>query len=116
MICVFGCGGDRDVGKRPQMALAAERRADEIWLTSDNPRSEDPLQILRDMERGLSGRVPAHRCVDRSDAVAQALDAAEDRDLIVVAGRGHEAFQEIGGQRVPLNDRDVVAGLLGVNA
>jgi len=116
VICVFGCGGDRDVGKRPQMALAAERAADEIWLTSDNPRSEDPLQILRDMERGLSGRVPAHRCVDRSDAVAQALDAAEDRDLIVVAGRGHEAFQEIGGQRVPLNDRDVVAGLLGVNA
>jgi UDP-N-acetylmuramoyl-L-alanyl-D-glutamate--2,6-diaminopimelate ligase len=114
LICVFGCGGDRDAGKRPLMAAAAERRADELWLTSDNPRSEDPQRIIDDMAAGLSGRVPAHRCVDRIEAVTAAVRSAAADDLVLVAGKGHEDYQEINGQRRPYSDRRLVAELLQV--
>jgi UDP-N-acetylmuramoyl-L-alanyl-D-glutamate--2,6-diaminopimelate ligase len=112
LICVFGCGGDRDPGKRPLMAAAAERHADELWLTSDNPRSEDPEAILADMAAGLSGRVPAHRRVDRAEAIECAVAAAGERDLVVVAGKGHEDYQEVAGTRRPYSDRSLVAQLL----
>jgi UDP-N-acetylmuramoyl-L-alanyl-D-glutamate--2,6-diaminopimelate ligase len=113
LICVFGCGGDRDPGKRALMASAAERHADVLWLTSDNPRSEDPDGILDDMAAGLTGAVCSHRCVDRGEAIAAALDAAGPNDLLVVAGKGHEDYQEIAGERIDFSDRLVVADLLG---
>jgi UDP-N-acetylmuramoyl-L-alanyl-D-glutamate--2,6-diaminopimelate ligase len=112
LVCVFGCGGDRDPGKRPLMAAAAERHADELWLTSDNPRSEDPETIIADMRSGLTGRVPVHACADRRRAVAEAVAAATGADTVVVAGKGHEDYQEIAGQRRPFSDRRLVAELL----
>jgi UDP-N-acetylmuramoyl-L-alanyl-D-glutamate--2,6-diaminopimelate ligase len=112
LICVFGCGGDRDTGKRPLMAAAAERHADELWLTSDNPRSEDPLAIIRDMRGGLSGRVVAHVCPDRREAIERALAAATADDLVLVAGKGHEAYQEVAGERRRFSDRALAVELL----
>lgn len=114
LICVFGCGGDRDAGKRPLMAAAAERQADELWLTSDNPRSEDPERILADMAGGLTGRVAAHRCVDRAEAIAAAIAGAAEDDVVLVAGKGHEDYQEIAGERRPYSDRQRVAELLAL--
>jgi UDP-N-acetylmuramoyl-L-alanyl-D-glutamate--2,6-diaminopimelate ligase len=116
LICVFGCGGDRDPGKRPLMAAAAERRADELWLTSDNPRSEDPEKILADMASGLTGRVSVHRCVDRAEAIESAIAAAAESDLVVVAGKGHEDYQEVAGAHLPYSDRSLVAELLAARS
>ncbi|MFU8815895.1 MAG: UDP-N-acetylmuramoyl-L-alanyl-D-glutamate--2,6-diaminopimelate ligase [Pseudomonadales bacterium] len=113
LVCVFGCGGDRDTGKRPLMAAAAERHADELWLTSDNPRSEDPLDIIADMRAGLSGLAAARTCADRRDAIAGALAAAGPGDVVLVAGKGHEDYQEIRGERRPFSDRALAAELLG---
>jgi len=115
LVCVFGCGGDRDPGKRPLMAAAAERHADVLWLTSDNPRSEDPERILDDMAGGLTGTVCTHRCADRREAIAGAIGDAAANDLVVVAGKGHEDYQEVAGVRSEFSDRKVVANLLGVN-
>jgi UDP-N-acetylmuramoyl-L-alanyl-D-glutamate--2,6-diaminopimelate ligase len=112
LICVFGCGGDRDTGKRPLMAAAAERHADELWLTSDNPRSEDPLTIIDAMRGGLSGRVATHVCPDRREAIARALAAADTDDLVLVAGKGHEDYQEVAGERRRFSDRALAVELL----
>lgn len=112
LICVFGCGGDRDAGKRPLMAAAAERQADELWLTSDNPRSEDPERILADMLTGLSGQAPAHACADRRQAICRAVSSAAAGDTVLVAGKGHEDYQEIRGQRRPFSDRALAAQLV----
>lgn len=113
LICVFGCGGDRDPGKRPLMAAAAEARADELWLTSDNPRSENPDAIIDDMRTGLSGRVPVRACADRRAAVAAAVASAGPADTVLVAGKGHEDYQEIRGRREPFSDRELVESLMG---
>jgi UDP-N-acetylmuramoyl-L-alanyl-D-glutamate--2,6-diaminopimelate ligase len=112
LVCVFGCGGDRDAGKRPLMAAAVERHADELWLTSDNPRSEDPARIIAAMRAGLEGRVVAHECADRRCAIEAAVAAAGSDDTVLVAGKGHEDYQEIGGERRPFSDRAVVAELM----
>jgi UDP-N-acetylmuramoyl-L-alanyl-D-glutamate--2,6-diaminopimelate ligase len=116
LVCVFGCGGDRDPGKRPLMAMAAERHADELWLTSDNPRSEPAEAIIAGMRPGLSGRVPAYEHPDRRDAIERAIAGAGPDDLVLVAGKGHEDYQEIGGRRLPFSDRDLVRTLLGGGA
>jgi UDP-N-acetylmuramoyl-L-alanyl-D-glutamate--2,6-diaminopimelate ligase len=113
LICVFGCGGDRDPGKRPLMAQAAERHADVLWLTSDNPRSEAPEAIIADMMAGLSDRVSIHQCADRAEAIAGAIGDAVAGDTVLVAGKGHEDYQESAGRRVPFSDRALVAELLG---
>ena len=115
LVCVVGCGGDRDVGKRPLMGAAAVSGADQVWLTSDNPRSEQPAAIVADMRAGLqtgteTGTV--FECLDRADAIRQAVSQAEPLDVVLVAGKGHEAFQEIDGQYLPFDDRQVVANVL----
>jgi len=112
LICVFGCGGDRDPGKRPLMAAAAEAAADELWLTSDNPRSENPDVIIDDMRRGLAGRVPAHACADRRAAVTAAVTAADPDDTVLIAGKGHEDYQEVDGRRTPFSDRALARELV----
>ncbi len=104
LICVFGCGGDRDRGKRPQMGEAASRHADLVWLTSDNPRSEDPAAIIGEIRPGVS--VPHEIRVDRRDAIAEAIAAARADDVVLLAGKGHEPYQEIGVRRVPFSDLD----------
>ena len=104
LICVFGCGGDRDRGKRPQMGEAASRHADFVWITSDNPRTEDPAAIIDEIRPGVS--VPHEIRVDRRDAIGEAIAAARAADVVLLAGKGHEPYQEIGVRRVPFSDLD----------
>jgi len=107
IICVFGCGGDRDKAKRPLMAAAAEMYAQHIVLTSDNPRSEDPESILRDMYAGLKAPQSARKVVDRAQAIAEAVQHARPSDLILIAGKGHETYQEINGVKHPFSDQSL---------
>jgi UDP-N-acetylmuramoyl-L-alanyl-D-glutamate--2,6-diaminopimelate ligase len=109
--CVFGAGGDRDPGKRPLMAEAAERGADRVVLTSDNPRSEPPEAILDAVQAGLSG-APALRDADRARAIAETLAHAADADVVLIAGKGHEPYQEIAGVRHPFLDAEHAARAL----
>jgi len=111
IITVFGCGGDRDRTKRPLMGRVASERSDMVVLTSDNPRSEDPLQIIRDIEKGIEGNNYIIR-VDREEAIREAVRMAKRGDSVVVAGKGHERYQEIKGRRYGFSDRDVVRRVL----
>jgi len=108
LICVIGCGGNRDQGKRPMMAQAAAALADRVWLTSDNPRWEDPHDIIRQMRVGVTNSPSIREQVDRRAAIFAAIDEARPQDLVVVAGKGHEVCQESQGQRTPFSDRDSV--------
>ncbi len=113
LLVVFGCGGDRDRGKRPLMGAVAATHADLAWITSDNPRSEDPAAICAEIAVGFDGvhepRATACRViVDRRTAIAAALAAAGPRDIVVIAGKGHEDYQLIGPQRLHLDDRETV--------
>ena len=103
---VFGCGGDRDRGKRPEMAAAAVAGADRVYLTLDNPRTEDPEQIFRDTEAGFA-EAPDHasRIPDRAEAIAAAVVDARSEDVVLVAGKGHENYQIIGADKLPWDDR-----------
>ena len=108
VICVFGCGGNRDRAKRPLMGQAAASLSDLAYLTSDNPRDEDPLAIIEEVRSGaLAG--PDDRAAlvvepDRHQAIRRALDGAEAGDVVLIAGKGHETYQEVGGQRLPFDD------------
>ena len=102
--CVVGCGGDRDASKRPLMAAVAEREAGVLVLTSDNPRSEDPAHILAQMQSGLTNAVNAIVELDRAQAIALAVARADARDVILLAGKGHEDYQEVAGVKVPFSD------------
>jgi len=104
LICVFGCGGDRDRGKRPEMAREAEAVADRIIVTDDNPRTEDPDVIVADILKGF--RHPAQVSVihDRAEAIRQAIASAAPGDLVLVAGKGHEDYQEVQGRKLPFSD------------
>jgi UDP-N-acetylmuramoyl-L-alanyl-D-glutamate--2,6-diaminopimelate ligase len=105
LICVFGCGGDRDRGKRPLMGEIATRLADETIVTSDNPRSEDPQAIIDEIVKGVTGPVEVEP--DRAAAIGQALARAEEGDVVVIAGKGHEQGQEFADRTIPFDDRDV---------
>jgi len=104
--CVFGCGGDRDAGKRPLMGAIAERFADQVVLTSDNPRSEPAGAIIDQIAAGMREPTHARRVEDRAIAILQTIRAAAPTDLIVVAGKGHESTQEIAGKKRPFSDQD----------
>ena len=102
LVAVFGAGGDRDPAKRPLMGEVASRLADRVWLTSDNPRSEDPQAILAAIRTGVS---TAHELeADRAAAIARAIGRAAARDVVLIAGKGHESYQEIAGKRLPFSD------------
>jgi len=105
IICVLGCGGDRDKAKRPLMATTAEMYAQQIVLTSDNPRSESPEDILRDMCAGLKTPQSARIVIDRAQAIAEAIQHANQNDLVLIAGKGHETTQEINGVKYPFSDQ-----------
>ena len=113
--CVFGCGGDRDPGKRPLMGEIATRLADRVIITSDNPRSENPHAIIQDI---VAGAHPNHAIeADRSSAIFRALQAAAPQDAVLIAGKGHESYQEIDGERLPFDDVQVAReGLRRLNA
>jgi UDP-N-acetylmuramoyl-L-alanyl-D-glutamate--2,6-diaminopimelate ligase len=102
--CVLGCGGDRDAAKRPLMASAAERLADHVVLTSDNPRSESPQAILDQMAAGLTDQAKAQVVIDRAEAIALAVSRAQAADVVLVAGKGHEDYQDVQGVRQPFSD------------
>jgi UDP-N-acetylmuramoyl-L-alanyl-D-glutamate--2,6-diaminopimelate ligase len=119
LITVFGCGGDRDRTKRPLMGAVASRLSDVIFITSDNPRSEDPQRILDEVQRGITPdttRVTAEHVValvDRRAAIARAIEVAKPGDLVLVAGKGHEKYQVIGSQVLPFDDVAVAQEALG---
>jgi UDP-N-acetylmuramoyl-L-alanyl-D-glutamate--2,6-diaminopimelate ligase len=104
LLCLFGCGGDRDSGKRPLMAQVAERLADRVLVTDDNPRSEDPLRIFDDIRAGFSSAANATFVAGRGAAIAQLIASASLDDVVVLAGKGHEDYQEIDGERQPFSD------------
>lgn len=109
---VFGCGGDRDRGKRMEMTRVACAGSDVVWATSDNPRTESQSNIFRDMRKGLSKNSDAHFIEDRRRAISLALDAAKEGDCVLIAGKGHEAFQEVQYTAIPFDDRKVAGELL----
>jgi UDP-N-acetylmuramoyl-L-alanyl-D-glutamate--2,6-diaminopimelate ligase len=110
LIVVFGCGGDRDKGKRPEMGAIAERDADWVILTSDNPRREDPEAILDDIERGMT-KTNHDRIEDRRAAIARALEVAEPDDVVLLAGKGHETYQIRGTTKLHFDEKEIVAEL-----
>lgn len=113
LICVFGCGGDRDRGKRPLMGEIASRLADHTIVTSDNPRSEDPDAIVAEILAGITDRTATESIVDRRAAIERAVSVARDGDVVVLAGKGHEQGQEFeGGRKLPFDDVTVAAEAL----
>ncbi len=112
LYCVFGCGGDRDKGKRPLMGRIAQQYADVVILTNDNPRTEDPQAILQDIQQGFQQTAQALLIPDRQTAIGTAMSRAGEQDVLLVAGKGHEDYQHIGAQRVPFSDRECVAQML----
>jgi len=109
---VFGCGGDRDVGKRPLMGRVAETYADEVVITDDNPRSELPEAIVADIKKGMYR--PVKVLHNRPQAIAYAVEQASRCDMVVIAGKGHENYQEIQGKRWPMSDQKIVKALFDV--
>src|SRR5215468_479101 len=110
LICVFGCGGERDAGKRPLMGEVATRLADRVFITSDNPRGEDPRTIV---EQIIAGAHPNYHVeVDRASAILLALHESRADDVVLIAGKGHETYQEIAGRRMPFSDTEVAASIL----
>jgi len=110
IITVVGCGGDRDVTKRPIIARVAAKDSDRVFLTSDNPRTEDPAAILEDMKSGLDP-IEMRKCIsiaDRKEAIRAAALFAEPGDIVIVAGKGHETYQEINGVKHDFDDRVVL--------
>lgn len=110
LICVFGCGGDRDPGKRALMGEAASRLADSVVVTSDNPRSEDPLSIIDDILSGVDN--PAYVDADRAAAIRWAIQHARKNDIILIAGKGHEEYQDIKGVKTVFSDKQVAERIL----
>jgi UDP-N-acetylmuramoyl-L-alanyl-D-glutamate--2,6-diaminopimelate ligase len=111
---VVGCGGNRDKAKRPLMASIACRLSDKVVLTSDNPRDEDPIQIIKDMQGGVMPTEVRKTLViaDREEAIKTACMMAKEKDIILIAGKGHETYQEIKGVKHPFDDREVVERML----
>ncbi|MFM2136008.1 MAG: hypothetical protein RL021_1408 [Bacteroidota bacterium] len=110
IITIVGCGGDRDAAKRPVMARIACELSDRVILTSDNPRSEDPAEILRQMEQGVPSKdhLKTLTIADRKEAIKTAVSLSEPGDVILVAGKGHEKYQEVKGVRLPFDDKQVL--------
>jgi UDP-N-acetylmuramoyl-L-alanyl-D-glutamate--2,6-diaminopimelate ligase len=113
VICVFGCGGDRDRGKRPEMGRLAAGLSDLVFITSDNPRTEDPDKIIEEIVAGLPEGSNYEMEPDRERAIGRAIDASREGDLIVVAGKGHEDYQILGTRKIHFDDREIVRKLLG---
>jgi len=109
---VFGAGGDRDRSKRPLMGRAAASIAKKVYITSDNPRSEDPLKIIDDIAEGIEDKDKFEKIVDRREAIKKAIGELEDGEVLLVLGKGDEEFQEINGKFIPFDDREVIREIL----
>lgn len=110
--CLFGCGGDRDAAKRPLMGTVAQKYAHEIVVTTDNPRGEDPSSIIQQILAGATRATGVHVVVDRNVAISMAISKASPRDVVLIAGKGHENYQEVMGVRTPFSDQDHVLNAL----
>ena len=114
VICVFGCGGDRDKEKRPKMGEVSGRVADYTIVTTDNPRTEKPEEIIADIEKGISKTKGKYEIiVDRKEAIKKAIKMMNKRDIVILAGKGHEVYQEINGEKHPFDERIIVKEILG---
>jgi UDP-N-acetylmuramoyl-L-alanyl-D-glutamate--2,6-diaminopimelate ligase len=116
LTCVFGCGGERDAGKRPQMAAIAEAGADRVIVTDDNPRREDGDAIVAQVLAGFRDRAAVQVERDRARAIAAALAGAGPADVVLVAGKGHEAYQDVQGVKHPFDDLKVARAALEARA
>lgn len=113
IICVFGCGGDRDTSKREIMGEISGRIANYTIITSDNPRSEDPEKIIKDIENGAKKATKDYKIiVDRKKAIKEAINMAHKRDMVILAGKGHETYQEINGKKIPFDERKILKEIL----
>jgi len=114
LMILFGCGGERDREKRPQMGEIATELADVVWISSDNPRGEMPAVIASEIEHGMGQpyKAEVHLQLDRKKAIAEAIDALQDGDVLIIAGKGHEAYMEVCGQRLPWLDADIATTYL----
>ena len=115
IITVFGCGGDRDRTKRPRMGKAAAEHSDLVIITSDNPRSEDPMEIIAEIRQGIPAGTEYRVEADRAAAIRLAYQLAKPGDVVLLAGKGHEDYQEINGVRYPFDDREEIRNLLKIN-
>ncbi len=114
VICVFGCGGDRDKEKRPRMGEVSGRLADYTIVTSDNPRTEDPNQIIKEIEQGISKTKGKYEIIEnRKEAITKAIKMMNKKDIVILAGKGHELYQEINGTKNPFDEREIVKEILG---
>jgi len=111
--CVFGCGGDRDAGKRPMMAGLAQKLADRVVVTSDNPRFEQPQKIIDAILTGFDSEYEAIVIEDRAAAIAWTIAYARSGDVVLIAGKGHEGYQEIAGKRLPFSDYAIARAASG---
>ncbi len=116
LVVVFGAGGNRDRDKRPQMGAVAGRFAKRIYVTSDNPRDEDPEAIIEDILRGLEGKAGVIPIVDRKEAIEKAVASLSSGEVLLILGKGDEEYQEIGGVKYPFDDRETVRQILGISA
>ena len=113
VISVFGCGGDRDHGKRSIMGEISGNIADFTVITSDNPRTEEPAEIVKEIEEGIKKtKVKYVAIVDRIEAIKYAINMANKNDIIVLAGKGHETYQEINGKKYPFDEREIIKKLM----
>ena len=113
VICVFGCGGDRDSSKRPLMGEAVGKIADLAIITTDNPRTENPMDIINEIEKGIKKTKGKYKVIeDRKEAIKEAIKVASKRDIIVLAGKGHEPYQEINGTKYPFDERIIVKEIM----
>jgi len=108
IVVLFGCGGDRDKKKRPHMGKVVSEFADKIVLTSDNPRNEDPKQIIEEILPGIKRGTEVQQIEDRRSAIHSAVSGLGERDVLIIAGKGHENYQQIGEQKIEFNDAAVV--------
>jgi len=115
LVCVFGCGGDRDATKRPKMGAIAEKLADKVIVTSDNPRSEDPQQIITDILAGFKSLNEITVEADRGKAISLLKEIANDDDVVVIAGKGHEDYQILADKTIHFDDREEARKVFGVN-
>ncbi len=114
IITVFGCGGNRDKTKRPKMAEVACNMSDFVFITSDNPREEDPVEITKDIEAGAKkiNKTNYKTIIDRKEAIKEAILSAKQNDVILIAGKGHENYQILGRTKVHFDDREVASDIL----
>jgi len=115
VICVFGCGGDRDTGKRALMGRVAQELSDLVILTNDNPRSESPEKIIDDIQQGIDSELQLIVEMDRKKAIQYAIKVAAENDLILIAGKGHEQYQLTGNEKTEFSDKETALMSLEVN-